>query len=255
MTAADRRLAWTAAAALAAHALLLFGVALPAPGPQARTPLTVTLATAPGPARADSATIAATDQAGSDTVSRHGPAAAHATGEADAAPRDTAEAGTGTEAATPLLARNRPDARRSVPDGARRAGGGPAAAETDQRLRRRAATADSRAAYLEQWRRTVEAAGNRAFPHGLVERGGGRRLTVEVTLTADGDLASARIRRGSGNPDLDASALRILRDAAPFAPFPAALRERWPRLTFAYDWRFLAGDGAVSVDTAPSTSR
>ena len=57
------------------------------------------------------------------------------------------------------------------------------------------------------------------------------------------------VRRTSGHPELDSAALGIVRIAAPFDPFPTAMRERYPVLRFAYEWQFLngrlAGDGAV----------
>ena len=57
------------------------------------------------------------------------------------------------------------------------------------------------------------------------------------------------VRRTSGHPELDNAAVGIVRLAAPFEPFPSALRERFPVLRFAYEWQFingqLWGDGAV----------
>jgi protein TonB len=57
------------------------------------------------------------------------------------------------------------------------------------------------------------------------------------------------VRRSSGHRELDAAAIDIVRLAAPFDPFPAAMRERYPVLRFAYEWQFLngrlGGDGTV----------
>ena len=57
------------------------------------------------------------------------------------------------------------------------------------------------------------------------------------------------VRRTSGHRELDHAAVSIVRLAAPFDPFPTAMRERYPFLRFAYEWQFLngrlAGDGSV----------
>lgn len=62
-------------------------------------------------------------------------------------------------------------------------------------------------------------------------------------MLADGRLREARVRRSSGNPALDQAALQILRQAAPFPPFPEALAKSAPSVRFAYEWRFEAGGG------------
>ena len=72
---------------------------------------------------------------------------------------------------------------------------------------------------------------------------------AEVAIRANGTLESVRVRRTSGHSELDNAAIGIVRLAAPFEPFPSALRERFPVLRFAYEWQFingqLGGDGAV----------
>lgn len=100
-----------------------------------------------------------------------------------------------------------------------------------------------RAAYLESWRQVVERRGNRSLSDTLVQQSAGKRLTLEVTLDADGYLLNTRVRRSSGSPALDAAAQNILRSAAPFSSFPPALRAHYQKLSFAYDWRFLGDIG------------
>lgn len=250
MTERDRRFSLALAAAFAAHALLLFGITLPKWAPSIGAPLTVTLSTAPDARHEPTATIAAADQTGSDAVSRHSPAMGRSPerGTTDNAYSKTP--GRGRDAADmPLLARLVPDAERYAGSGRLQAGGSTERVLTPEAMSRRTAAADPRAAYLEEWRNTVERAGNRKLPRTvLAGMHGERRLTMEVTLNADGGLVDMRLRRGSGYPELDAASRRILQDMAPFAPFPAALREHWPRLTFAYDWRFLpARENAIEA--------
>jgi protein TonB len=105
---------------------------------------------------------------------------------------------------------------------------------------------DTRAAviapWLDAWRRKVERLGTLNFPEQLVT---GRETApvLEIEVLADGRLREARVRRSSGNPALDQAALQILRQAAPFPPFPEALAKGAPSVRFAYEWRFEAGGG------------
>ena len=105
------------------------------------------------------------------------------------------------------------------------------------------------AAYLDGWKRRIERVGTLNFPNEARRSGMSGNPVVEVAIRADGSLEQAIVRRSSGHSELDGAALGIVRIAAPFDPFPTALRERYPVLRFAYEWQFLngrlAGDGAV----------
>jgi protein TonB len=96
------------------------------------------------------------------------------------------------------------------------------------------------APWLDGWRRKVERLGTLNFPHQLVT-GRDQPPVLEIEVLADGRLATAKVRRSSGNPALDQAALQILRMAAPFPPFPEALAEAAPSVRFAYEWRFETG--------------
>jgi protein TonB len=74
---------------------------------------------------------------------------------------------------------------------------------------------------------------------------------LEVTIHSNGDLESVIVRRTSGHRELDNAAVNIVKLAAPFDPFPAAMRAKYPILRFAYEWQFLngqLGDSAVFSD-------
>ncbi len=96
------------------------------------------------------------------------------------------------------------------------------------------------APWLDGWRRKVERLGTLNFPHQLVT-GRDQPPVLEIEVLADGRLATAKVRRSSGNPALDQAALQILRMAAPFPPFPETLAEAAPSVRFAYEWRFETG--------------
>jgi protein TonB len=105
------------------------------------------------------------------------------------------------------------------------------------------------AAYLDGWKRRIERVGTINFPNEARRRSMSGNPVLEVAIRADGSLESVMVRRTSGHRELDNAAVGIVRLAAPFDPFPAALRERYPVLRFAYEWQFLdgrlGGDGAV----------
>ena len=107
------------------------------------------------------------------------------------------------------------------------------------------------APYLDHWRRRVERVGTLNYP--IAARQAGRRASpvLEVQIDADGRLAAARVRRSSGDAELDNAALAILKLASPFDPFPPELSRKYHALRFAYEWQFVGGrvaSGAVRTE-------
>jgi protein TonB len=131
------------------------------------------------------------------------------------------------------------------------------AADETLRLRGEAALddrllADTResaiAAYLDGWKRRIEQVGTLNFPDEARRRALSGNPVLEVAIRADGTLQEVLVRRSSGHRELDVAAVRIVRLASPFDPFPPAMRARYPMLRFAYEWQFLKGrlgDGSV----------
>jgi protein TonB len=103
------------------------------------------------------------------------------------------------------------------------------------------------AAYLDAWKRRVEATGTRHFP--LEARRGTPKdnPVLEVAVRADGSLQQVQVRRSSGLRELDNAAVGIVRLAGPYDPFPPAMRDRYPVLRFAYEWQFLAPRAASAA--------
>ncbi|WP_434782922.1 energy transducer TonB [Ferrovum myxofaciens] len=62
---------------------------------------------------------------------------------------------------------------------------------------------------------------------------------VETVLNADGTVASVDIRRTSGHRALDQAALRIVRMAAPFQPFTAAMRAQTDLIRITRTFNFV----------------
>jgi len=94
------------------------------------------------------------------------------------------------------------------------------------------------AAYLDDWKRRIEAVGDEYIPELGEFDGVTGSPTLEVSIEASGQLAEVVIRKSSGSKKLDRAALDILRRASPFDPFPAEIRADYDRLRFAYKWLF-----------------
>lgn len=105
--------------------------------------------------------------------------------------------------------------------------------------------ADTRASdvavYLDNWRRKIERVGTVNFPDVARRRQLSGTPVIEVTIGSDGKLLQSVIRRSSGHAEIDEAAMRILKLAAPFDPFPAALNARHDEIRIAYEWQFLDG--------------
>lgn len=228
------------ALAVAIHALALFAFDMPA-ADRATDHVRVTLSVTADTAEAPTDVSAATDQTGPDAQSRRGRRASVG------ADRQAANAPGGGSAPRPTRPGKRAGGGPGQPDAGDVANGGSGARANTTR-RTRSARADDRAAYVANWKKRVETTGTRNFPAAALASGDANQLTVAITIRADGGLDKARVMRASGNAELDAAALRIVREAAPYAPFPPDLRRQHERLTFAYVWRFVRdGSARLSV--------
>ena len=94
------------------------------------------------------------------------------------------------------------------------------------------------AAYVDNWKRRIEAVGDEYFPELGNLEGLTGSPTLEVGIEASGQLTRVIIRRSSGSTVLDQAALDILRRAAPFDPFPDDVAADYDRLLFVYKWLF-----------------
>jgi len=112
----------------------------------------------------------------------------------------------------------------------------------DKNKQRILVSADTResniAGYVSRWKSKIETVGGRYLPERAELQGLSGSPTLEVTIRASGQLAEVIIRESSGSKLLDQAALNILRRAAPFDPFPEAVRLDHPELNFVYKWRF-----------------
>lgn len=121
-----------------------------------------------------------------------------------------------------------------------------ALSEYAQRPRKEFVTARAResvaATYMHDWVASVERIGNINYPETARRRGLSGALVLVVAIEVDGSLHDVRVRASSGQPVLDAAAERIVRQAAPFEPFPEALRAQTDILYITRTWEFTSGD-------------
>jgi protein TonB len=94
------------------------------------------------------------------------------------------------------------------------------------------------AAYLNDWRLRVEAVGNKYYPEASLRYGIYGSLRLLVVIRYDGTLEDIRVLSSSGHTVLDDAAVKIVRMAAPFAPFPAELRAEADKLEIIRTWQF-----------------
>ena len=94
------------------------------------------------------------------------------------------------------------------------------------------------AAYLHQWRARLEAVGNRYYPEASVRYGIYGDLRLLVVIRYDGTLEDVRVLDSSGYAVLDEAAIKIVRMAAPYPPFPEELRATTDKLEIVRTWQF-----------------
>ena len=92
--------------------------------------------------------------------------------------------------------------------------------------------------YFEAWRRKVERVGNLNYPDAARDRSLYGSLRLLVAIAPDGALNDVRVLESSGHRVLDDAALRIVRLAAPFAPFPPEMRRNTDVLEIVRTWQF-----------------
>ena len=99
-----------------------------------------------------------------------------------------------------------------------------------------AASAD--AFYLNSWRRKIENIGNLNYPEEARRKKLYGSLRLMVAILPDGSLKEIELLESSGHQVLDDAAIRIVRLAAPYAPFPDELRQTTDVLEIIRTWQF-----------------
>ena len=102
------------------------------------------------------------------------------------------------------------------------------------------------AAYLDSWKRRIEAVGAAYLPElGQLENLTGSP-TLLVRINEDGDLIDATVSKSSGSPVLDLASVDIIQRASPFDEFPAQMASEYD--TVAFEYKFLFSEQLVRRD-------
>lgn len=97
------------------------------------------------------------------------------------------------------------------------------------------------ARYAEDWRQKVERIGNLNYPEAARGKLYGN-LVMTIIILPDGSIKTTEINRSSGHKVLDDAARKIVRMAAPYAPFPADIRRDYDQIEIVRTWFFTQGN-------------
>ncbi|MEE8342238.1 MAG: energy transducer TonB [Gammaproteobacteria bacterium] len=93
--------------------------------------------------------------------------------------------------------------------------------------------------YMAAWVAKVERVGNLNYPNRARRKDVSGTLLLDVALNSDGSILTIKLLRSSGTEVLDDAAVRIVKLAAPFAPFPPEIRKETDVLHITRTWEFL----------------
>lgn len=93
------------------------------------------------------------------------------------------------------------------------------------------------AQYVEDWRRKIERVGTLNYPEAARGRMYGS-LMLTVVIRSDGSVETVEVQRSSGLATLDEAAVRIVKLAAPFSPFPPDVRVDTDIIVITRTWTF-----------------
>ncbi len=102
------------------------------------------------------------------------------------------------------------------------------------------------ASYMEAWRAKVERIGNLNYPDEAKRRNLSGSLILDVALNPNGSINNITLRRSSGEQILDNAAIRIVKLAAPYGPFPADIKKEVDILHITRTWQFLPDNRLLS---------
>ena len=100
--------------------------------------------------------------------------------------------------------------------------------------------------YLDNWRRRIEAIGNINYPEEARREQIYGSLRLLVALFPNGEVKRIQIMKPSHHKVLDQAAIEIVELAAPFQPFPQAMRDEVDILEIIRTWQFHEGNALTS---------
>ena len=108
------------------------------------------------------------------------------------------------------------------------------------------------ALYYDALRRKIEQRGTRNFPETLGRKLYGE-LTMNVTVDAEGRVVETEVVQASSSKQLDRRAVAIVRAAAPYGPFSAAMRQKADQIVITSRFRFTRDDALETTLSASPT--
>ncbi|VAW78213.1 Ferric siderophore transport system, periplasmic binding protein TonB [hydrothermal vent metagenome] len=98
------------------------------------------------------------------------------------------------------------------------------------------------ASYMRDWVSKVERVGELNYPDAARRQSLSGKLIVQVAVYPDGSVREITIRKPSGRKILDDAAIRIVKLAAPFAPFPDDIKKEIDVLYITRTWVFTSSN-------------
>jgi len=94
------------------------------------------------------------------------------------------------------------------------------------------------ATYMDAWRKKVERVGNINYPEQARKLNMNGAVVLDVEINPDGSVLAVSIIRRSGQKVLDDAAVRSVRLAAPYDPFPPDIRKEVDIMHITRTWQY-----------------
>ena len=112
---------------------------------------------------------------------------------------------------------------------------------------------DAAANYMAMWREQVESVGNENYPALALQQQISAELIIDVAINPDGSINKVNLVKRSAYPFLNDVAIRFIKLASPFAPFPEELKATSDIIHITRSFHFLEGElHTLAADRADS---
>jgi len=92
--------------------------------------------------------------------------------------------------------------------------------------------------YMLEWVKKVERVGNLNYPDAARRKGVSGKLLLDVALNPDGSVRNITVLKSSGHAVIDDAAIRIVKLAGPYPPFPPEIGKEADVLHITRTWEF-----------------
>ena len=102
---------------------------------------------------------------------------------------------------------------------------------------------DRFAGYINDWRQEIERTGTLNYPDEARRSKLSGNVRMTVSIASDGSVKDIKVTQFSGHKILDDAAVRIVKLAAPFAPFPEGINKDYDQIEITRTFQFISGAG------------